>query len=146
MNFQQLLFHRQALLRQARLANLAYTCQQLTSFADRVARAGLTGEVRLHETDSEAEGYGASLTALQGSQAVIEEHFTDEDLLDLAELVAYATDCEEVDLTFRIEELADVFVHPLRRELAQAGVALDAGPAVPGPQPEQNPLNQDSGG
>ena len=99
MNFHQLLFHRQALLRQARLANLAFACQQLSGYADRIARAGLTGEVRLHETGSESEGYGAALTALQGSQAVIEEHFTDEDLLELAELVAYGTDCELVDST-----------------------------------------------
>jgi hypothetical protein len=84
------------------------------------------------------------LTALEGSQAVIEEHFTDEDIVDLAELLAYATDSEEVDETFRLEQLGVRYLTPLRRELEQSGVVLPDAAAFAG-QPAQDPLNWDAG-
>lgn len=43
MNFHHLILQRDALLRQARLANAAYAYQRLGEFAARIARARLRG-------------------------------------------------------------------------------------------------------
>ncbi|MDI1249112.1 MAG: hypothetical protein PSV13_09640 [Lacunisphaera sp.] len=51
MNFQQLLQQRDALLRQARLANTAYAYRRLDEFAGRIARARLHGAVTLRPGD-----------------------------------------------------------------------------------------------
>jgi nucleotide-binding universal stress UspA family protein len=120
-----LLAHRQALLRQARLANLAFAYHTLGAFAERIGRARLTGRVTLRHAAPDAERYWASLTALDGSQSVIEEHFSDEDLMDLADVVAFATANDALDITFRLEELGDHFLAPLRAELERAGVSID---------------------
>ena len=125
MKLSSLLAQRQALLRHARLANLAFAYLRLSDFATRIARARLGGEVRLQQASPDAERFWATLLALQGNQSVIEEHFTDEDVMELADVIAYATGRNDVDLTFRLEELADRFLAPLRGELARAGVALD---------------------
>jgi hypothetical protein len=119
-----LLDQRQALLRQARLANLAFAFDRLGDFNTRIARARIRGEVRLQQAAPNAERFWASLTAQQGSQAVLDEHFTDEDLMDLADVIAYATGENEIDLTFRIEELGERFLDPLRARLQRAGVIL----------------------
>ena len=126
MKLSLLLAQRQALHRQAHLADLAFAYRRLSEFASRIARAQLRGEITLKQPAPEADCYCASLTALSGSQSVIEEHFTDEDILDLADLVAFAIDQRQLDLSFPIEELADRFVAPLRRELEQGGISIDS--------------------
>jgi len=126
MKLSALITQRQSLLEQARLANLAFAYERLSEFASRIARARLSGAVQLQALEPETGHYLASLTALQGSQSVIEEHFTDEDLMDLADVLSYATDEEEMDFTFSLEDLAEVFLTPLKTQLVQAGVELDA--------------------
>ena len=125
MKLSNLLAQRRALLQQARLANLAFAHQRLSDFARRIVRARLAGEVRLQQATPDAERYWASLTALQGSQSVIEEHFTDDDIMDLADVIAFATGETDVDFTFRVEELSDRFLAPLREQLVRAGVVID---------------------
>jgi hypothetical protein len=125
MKLSHLLRQREALLRQARLANLAFAYQRLGEFAARIARGRLSGEVGLQEAAADGESYWASLTACEGSQSVIEEHFTEEDIEELADLIAYATDCEHLDVTFRIEELEVRYRQPLGNELERAGVSLE---------------------
>ena len=134
MKLSNILAQRQALLRQARLANLAFAYQTLGRFAGRIARARIGGRVSLTQAAPDAERYWASLTALEGSQSVIEEHFTDEDIMDLADVISYLTAHETLDLTFRLEDLADTFLAPLRAELEQAGVAIDPN-ALPAREP-----------
>lgn len=130
MKLSHLLRQREMLLRQAHLANLAYAYRQLGRFAARIARAQLGGKVRLRFCDPEAGCFWPVLTALERSPAVLEEHFTDEDIADLAELLAFATDDGESDQVFRLEELAERYLRPLRRELEQGGVTLE-GDALP---------------
>lgn len=125
MKLSSLLAQRRALLQQARLANLAFAFERLSEFNRRIIRARLGGDVRLQQAAPGADRYWASLTALQGSQSVIEEHFTDDDLMDLADVLAYATGENDLDLTFRVEELGDRFLAPLRGRLEQAGIAID---------------------
>lgn len=134
MNFSKLIEQREKLLREARLANLAFAYRELHSFAQRVARANLRGEVELREAAPESETHWATLTAIEGSQSVIEEHFTDEDIVELTDLIAYATDADDVCELFRIEDLHRHFAEPLRRELEQAGVEVPANDdgALPG--------------
>lgn len=125
MKLSLLLTLRPALLRQAQLAGLAFAYWRLREFATCIARVRLRGEVNLQQAEAEAGCYWASLTALEGSQSVIEEHFTDEDIMDLADLIAFVTGESHLDLTFRIEQLAERFVMPLRLQLEQAGVVVD---------------------
>jgi len=125
MKFSILLAQRQALLEQARLANLAFAYETLSEFAGRIARAQLRGHIALKQAAPDAERCWASLTALEGNQSVIEEHFTDEDLMDFADALAFTTGESNLDLTFRIEQLPENFLAPLRRQLVQAGISLD---------------------
>ena len=125
MNFSQLIAQREMLLRQTRLANVAFAYRELARYAERIARAKLRGEVELREAEPDAETYWATLTAIDGSQSVIEEHFADEDIIELADLVAYATEADEVCEIFRIEDLYDEYVAPLRSELEAAGVKVE---------------------
>ena len=126
-NLSTLLALRPALLRQARLTNLAFAYETLAACAQRIARARLTGRVTLNSTDPTAGRYCATLVALDGSQAVIDEHLTDEALLDLADVIALARGHPTAEVTFPIEELADIFLAPLRAELEREGIAIDAG-------------------
>ena len=125
MKLSQLLQQREALLRQSRLSNLAFAYWHLGRLVARITGAGLRGNVRLQPADPDAERYWPVLTALEGSQSVIEEHFTDEELTDLADAIAYTTGASDLDVTFRIEQLADKFLAPVRRQLEQSGVVLD---------------------
>lgn len=128
MKLTQLLRGREALLRQTALANLAFAYQTLDAFAGRIARARLVGRVNLKPAAPDEDRYWATLTALEGSQAVIEEHFSDEDLMDFADAVAYATGRENFDVTFPLEDFAENFLPPLRHALEQAGIAIDPSP------------------
>lgn len=128
MTLSSILIQRQTLLRQVRLANLAFAYDTLTRFAERIARARLRGRVCVKQAAPDAEQYWATLEALDGSQSVIEEHFTDEDIIDLADVISYLSGQESLDLVFPLEELGERFLAPLRAELEQAGVALESGP------------------
>ncbi len=125
MKLSALLNQRRVLLQQAQLANLAFAYDRLTDFVGRVERGGLSGEVRLQHPALEGERYWSSLTALEGNQSVIEEHFTDEDITDLADIVAFSSGKFELDITFPLEELAGRFLQPLRLHLKRAGVEFD---------------------
>ena len=70
----------------------------------------------------------STLTALEGSQSVIEEHFGDQELIELADAMTFATEADFSELDFRLEELGEKFIEPLRQTLESAGVALDAEP------------------
>ena len=129
MKISKLLAQRKGLLQQAQLANLAFAYTKLGEFAGRVARAQLTGEVNLRQGTPEVGCGWATLTAHEGSQSVSEEHFTEEEINDWADIVGFFSVEEAVDLTFRIEELTERFVTPLRRELESRGVVFD-GPSA----------------
>lgn len=121
-----LLAHRADLLRQVRLAHLAFAHVILTRFEQRVARAGLTGSVTLRPAVAEEGVYWATLTANVGAQSVIEEHFSDEDLMELADVMAFLAGRDRFELTFPIQELAGQYLPLLRAELERAGVEIDA--------------------
>jgi hypothetical protein len=120
-----LLTQRADLLRQVRLANLALAYATLEKFTLRIRQARLHGLVTLTSPRPEEEQYLATLTALSGAQSVIEEHFVDEDLLELADLVAFVTGRDEPEWTFPIEELGERFLVPLRAELVREGIEID---------------------
>ena len=66
------------------------------------------------------------LVAREGNQSVIEEHFTDEDIAELADILTFLHEGEGLtELNFMIERLADRYLPNLRRELTQAGVLGD---------------------
>ncbi len=137
MNYQHLLHQREALLRQARLANVAFAHDQLASFGARIARAGLRGAVTLQTADPEADRPWPVLTAHTCSQAVIEEHFTDEDMVELADILVFVSDDAAAEFNFRLEELTAEFQPALRRELEDAGILLEQ------PAPEDSRHRQD---
>ena len=86
-----LLSRRPTLLRQARLANLAYAYATLQGFQQRITRARLSGQVSLRFAAPQSDRYWPQLVALENSQSVIEEHFTDDDLMELADVLALVT-------------------------------------------------------
>jgi hypothetical protein len=125
MKLSLILAQRSALLQQVRLANLAFAYAKLSEIAARIDRARLRGSINLRQVGPDAEFGGLPLTALEGNQSVFEEHFTDEELTDFADAIAFITGVGRLDLTFRVEETADNFVAPLRHELEQAGLIFD---------------------
>lgn len=125
MKISKLLDSHRAIIQQARLANLAQAFLTLRRLAERVRRARLLGLVQLRQPDAAEERLWASLTALGGSQAVIEEHFTDEELMEFADAVAYVRNTNALDVTFRLEHLDALLVQPLETELRRAGVEFD---------------------
>jgi hypothetical protein len=128
MNFQQLLQQRDALLRQARLANVAYAYTRLGELGTRIARARLQGLVALCPGDAAGEQSWPGLTALEGSQAVLDEHFLDEEVLELADILGFiGVEISPEGYRFRLEELAGRFRPVLRRELKAAGAMRSAG-------------------
>lgn len=120
-----LLSRRPGLLRQLRLANLAYAYQSLCDFSDRISRVGLRGRVTLKPVAPDEDRYCVSLLALDANQSVLEEHFSDEDLVLLADVLGYATGHPEHELTFHIEQLGE-FIDALRGDLERGGVLFDA--------------------
>ncbi len=127
-----LLRQRADLLRQARLANLASAYQTLDDLAQRIARARLAGRVTVTHAAPDVERYWPALTALDLSQSVIEEHFTDEDVCELASVLTFTTGEDELELTFPLEDFAELFLAPVREELEREGVQLDHS-TVPAP-------------
>jgi hypothetical protein len=105
----------------------------LRRIATRVGRANLRGLVRLHPADPADETFWATLTALEGNQSVIEEQFADQELVELADAMAFATDDDFDQLEFRLEELNEKYVVPLHHVLEMEGVTID----TQAPQPDQ---------
>ena len=120
-----LLSRRPALLLQARLANLAFAFATLQQLSQRIARARLSGRVRLTQAEPSAERYWVALIALEKSQAVIEEHFTDRDLMEMADVIAFATNNDALDVTFDLQEFDAQFLKPVREELEREGIVID---------------------
>lgn len=125
MKLSKLLASRQSILRQAHLAALAHALVTMKRLADRVQTAKLRGRVRLQPANPHEERYWPTLTALESNQSLLEEHFSDEDLVDLADAAVLAVESDYSELEFRIEDLPEKFVQPLRATLEEAGVALD---------------------
>lgn len=125
MTLSQLLKARETLVRQAEIANLAFAYDLLSEFGRKIARANLRGEVHFKSACPEEDRYWATLTAITGSQAAIEEHFTDEELTDYADAVAFATGENDFEIQFRLEDFTESFLVPLRRSLEHAGVTID---------------------
>jgi hypothetical protein len=120
-----LLAQRQVVLRQARLANLAFAYRTLSQFERRITRANLGGTVMLKPAAPHAERYWPSLVALEGNQSVIEEHFSDDDVMELADVIGFISGDETAETTFRLEEIMETFLVPLRVELEREGVQID---------------------
>lgn len=125
MKLSKLLTTRQALLRQAQLANLAFAYAVLDRFATRIANGNLHGLVKLRPADPTEERFWATLRALEGNQSVLEEHFADHELIEFADAMAFAAEEEFTELDFRLEELSEKFLLPLRHMLELSGVEID---------------------
>jgi hypothetical protein len=137
MNFRQLLQQRDALLRQARLANVAYATEWFGRFAARVTRARLRGLVTLHPADPDEAQPWPRFAAQEGSQAVLDEHFLDDEVVELADVLDFlGEDIPATGYLFRLEELAERFLPQLREELTAAGIAL-SGEADPVEDPNR---------
>jgi len=123
MKFHQLLHQRDAVLRTARLANVAYAYHELGLFLARVARGQLRGEVTLQLADPEAETPCPLLLANEGSQSAIDEHFLDHDIAGLADLFVFLHGRDgATQYTFRLEDIEALFREPLRQELEAGGI------------------------
>jgi len=129
MNISHLIAHREAYLQKARLANLAYAHETLRAFADRLVRAGITGRVRLQSTSPDDERYLPTLTALDSHPSVMEEHFTDDDAIELADLIGFVSGEEDIDLTLSARDVVETLLAPVRCELESKGVNLSPQPA-----------------
>jgi len=139
MKLSHLLQQREVLLRQVHLANLAYAYWQLAGLAGRIARARLGGLVRLQPADPALAHSWPVLTALEGRQSVLEEHFTDEGIAELSSLLIFLLGEEGADTTFRLEDMTAQFLAPLRNQLQLAGVDLENEPlSLPEPNQENS--------
>jgi hypothetical protein len=125
MKLSQLLSQRTAALRRARLANLGYAHEVLRDFIRRALAAQLRGRLHLRSPDPDAECYAPSLSALDANNSVVEEHFTDEAIATLVDVVEFVTGRSPIDLTFDLDAMDSRFVGPIRAELRQAGVTID---------------------
>ncbi len=125
MKLSELLNRRQSLLRETHLANLAFAYQRLGEFADRIARGKLHGTVNLKRAEPESGRAWPVLTALEGNQSVIEEHFSEEDIIDMVDVTEYALQAKEPEVVFELGEFRAVFQRPLRLVLEEAGVQVD---------------------
>lgn len=126
MKIEQLLQYRDALLRQAHVANLAYAYQRLRDLSDRLALVGLRGAVTLRLGDPTDEESVPQLLSDEDRQAVIDEHFVDEDVADLANIFGFLINGRPAtELRFKLEDIAEHFLPRLRDDLVKAEVELD---------------------
>ena len=126
MNLSKLIASRESIVAQARLANMAFAYATLKRLSAVVARGQISGLIRLQEPNEKEERFWPALTALSGSQAVLDEHFSDDDVAVMADAVAVATPGNSLDVTFQIENLERDYVIPLEVALHRLGVKLDA--------------------
>ena len=117
MKLSNLLATREFLIRQANLANMAFAFTTLKGLADRIESSRLTGLVALRQADESEDQYWASLTALELRQSVIEEHFSEDDVTEMADAISFSTATEFSEMNFRLEHLDE----PLR-------CAVESGP------------------
>ena len=125
MKLSKLVGDREKLKRQMYLADLAYSYQTVCRAAERIARARLKGLVHLRQTANQEDGYDVSLVAVELSQSLIEEHFTDREICEVADAIAFARSEHEVNVQFAIEDLREMYGAPLRALLHKAGVEID---------------------
>ena len=72
------------------------------------------------------------------NQSVIEEHFSDEDVMELADVLAFITGNDAIEITFDLDDLSDIFLVPLRVELEREGVTIDrAGAQIEEPRRQE---------
>lgn len=140
MKLSDLLASRPVLLRQAHLANAALAYATVDALALRARAARLRGPVRLLAVDAAVERYAPQLIALAGSQAALEEHFDEADLVRLADALAFATESNAVEFEFNLEELSSRFLPPLRALLRGAGVEMAAEAPASDPRRAQGSL------
>lgn len=123
MKFNELLLRRNELIHQARLANVAYAYQWLGDFAERIERAGLQGSVTLRGPDSESGRKEAQLTANDFSQAIVEEHFLEEEIAELNAVLTFVHGAESIaELKFSLDDIATRYLPSLRLVLETAEV------------------------
>lgn len=126
MKLSQLLASRSDLVRQATLANAAFAYTTFAAMDQRIQRGGLQGPVRFLGIDPAAERYTPQIVALGGSQAVLDEHFDEADLVKWADALAYVSEEGTTEFEFRLEELTGRFSPALEDTLRRAGVQLDS--------------------
>jgi hypothetical protein len=124
MNLSQLLASRPALLRQAALANAAFAYAVLRGLGRRIENARLRGPVRLLAVDPALERYSPILIALAGSQAVLDEHFDESDLVRLSDALAFAGSTPTTEFEFFLEDMFARYSPALRAALLAAGVEI----------------------
>ena len=129
MKLHHLLQNRPLLLQRKRLADVAFAFDELGKFARRISTGNLRGAVELHLADPDMGLAWPVLVGVGCSQSVVDEHFLDKDVLDLADLLVFASGNErKTTFSFRLEELERRFLRPLQRELENAGVELAGEP------------------
>lgn len=125
MNLSTLLANRQALLKKAQLANKAYWFSVLDQLGRRAAAANLNVRVKLLAANPDEDRCDATLIALDRAQSLIEEHFTDKDILLMADGIAFAIDADFSEIEFNLEDLSQSFAASLRSALESAGVLVE---------------------
>lgn len=128
MKLSELLAARPAILRHALLAHTAAAWATLHRLAGRVAANQLRGRVRLTRDNPATQPAWPELTSCELPASVLSEHFTEDDVFALAEALALATDREELNLTFELEELGPAYAAPLLQTLVKAGIQPDLAP------------------
>jgi hypothetical protein len=122
MDIHHLIQQRDAILRQARLTNLAYAHRRLGEFSARFARAGITGAIRV-EPAAPAEGRPEATIDADRAPAVLAEHFLEEDAAELADLLGFVRgQADDGAHTLDIGEIETALRPALARALAREGV------------------------
>lgn len=125
MNFAELLHQRDGLLQQARLANLAFAHERLAEYAHRLGRAGLSGAITVQPADPAAEIGWPTLVAPDIAPAVLDEHFLDEDAVELDELLEFLrAEGVAVQDTICRADIEGRLLPWVGRELARHGVRV----------------------
>jgi hypothetical protein len=128
MDIHHLIQQRDAILRQARLTNLAYAHRRLGEFSARFARAGITGEIRVEPAVPE-EGRPEAVLVAACAPAVVAEHFLEEDAAELADLLGFVRgQADDGAHTLDIREIETVLRPALARALTREGVTGFAPP------------------
>ncbi len=121
------------------MANLAFAYDRIADFDRRLARAQIRGVLTLRLADQAGDQPWPVLLAVDGNPSVIEEHFTEEAIAELADIFAYFhEDQGMVEFTFRPADLETRFLAGLRRDLEAGGISLDT------PHPASSPEAEDS--
>jgi hypothetical protein len=128
MNLSKILSARPSLMREARLANLAFAYATLVVFARRMRTLGIQGTITLQPAVPEQGFYVPVLHAERCNRSVLEEHFTDEDLLELVDVLAFVAPIQG-PARFRMESFDELFLAPVARELHLHGIDVEAPPS-----------------